>query len=98
MLGDTVREARIRKNLTQAKLAKLAGVSRRHLAALEKGANVSVNILQRVAGVLELNEIPLGDLSLHASDADRGVNVALLTDTIREARAEAERYQAILAR
>jgi transcriptional regulator with XRE-family HTH domain len=45
MLGETVREARIRKNLTQARLAKLAGVSRRHLAALEKGANVSMNIL-----------------------------------------------------
>ncbi|HEX7830447.1 MAG TPA: helix-turn-helix domain-containing protein, partial [Thermoanaerobaculia bacterium] len=66
MLGDTVREARIRKGLTQARLAKLAGVSRRHLAALEKGANVSVSILQRVAAVLELTEIPLGDLSLRA--------------------------------
>ncbi|HEX2836365.1 MAG TPA: helix-turn-helix domain-containing protein [Thermoanaerobaculia bacterium] len=98
MLGDTVREARIRKGLTQARLAKLAGVSRRHLAALEKGANVSVNILQRVAAVLELTEIPLGDLSLRAREADRSVNMPLLTDTIREARVEAERAQAILAR
>ncbi|HYC89856.1 MAG TPA: helix-turn-helix domain-containing protein [Thermoanaerobaculia bacterium] len=97
MLGETVREARIRKNLTQARLAKLAGVSRRHLAALEKGANVSVSILQRVAAVLELAEIQIGDLSLRQTD-DRGVNVALLTDTIREARAEAERAQAILVR
>ncbi len=97
MLGNTVREARIRKGLTQARLAKLADVSRRHLAALEKGANVSVNILQRVAAVLELTEITIGDLSLRAND-DRGVNVPLLTDTIREARAEAERAQAILAR
>lgn len=99
MLGDTVREARIKKGLTQAKLAKLAGVSRRHLAALEKGANVSVNILQRVAAVLDLTQIHLGDLSLHAGDPDRKtVNMPLLTDTIREARAEAERAQAILAR
>jgi transcriptional regulator with XRE-family HTH domain len=98
MLGDTVREARIRKGLTQARLAKLAGVSRRHLAALEKGANVSVSILQRVAAVLELTEIPLGDLSLRAREADRSVNMPLLTDTIREARVEAERAQAILAR
>lgn len=97
MLGETVREARIRKNLTQARLAKLAGVSRRHLAALEKGANVSINILQRVAAVLELAEIQIGDLSLRSSD-DRGVNIPLLTDTIREARADAERAQAILAR
>ncbi|HEV7241221.1 MAG TPA: helix-turn-helix domain-containing protein [Thermoanaerobaculia bacterium] len=98
MLGETVREARIRKNLTQARLAKLAGVSRRHLAALEKGANVSVNILQRVAQVLELTEIQIGDLSLRSNEADRHVNYPLLTDTIREARAEAERAQAILAR
>jgi transcriptional regulator with XRE-family HTH domain len=97
MLGNTVREARIRKGLTQARLAKLAEVSRRHLAALEKGANVSVNILQRVAAVLELTEITIGDLSLRSTD-DRNVNVPLLTDTIREARAEAERAQAILAR
>jgi transcriptional regulator with XRE-family HTH domain len=99
MLGDTVREARIRKGLTQARLAKLAGVSRRHLAALEKGANVSINILQRVATVLDLTEIHLGDLSLRAGDKDRNtVNMPLLTDTIREALAEAERSQMILTR
>ncbi|MFP5247451.1 MAG: helix-turn-helix transcriptional regulator, partial [Thermoanaerobaculia bacterium] len=98
MLGDTVREARIRKNLTQARLAKLAGVSRRHLAALEKGANVSINILQRVASVLELTEIQIGELSLRSGNHDKSVNVPLLTDTIREARAEAERAQALLAR
>jgi len=99
MLGDTVREARIRKGLTQAKLAQLAGVSRRHLAALEKGANVSINILQRVALVLDLTEIPLGEVSLRPHEQERGaVNMPLLTDTIREARAEAERAQAILAR
>lgn len=97
MLGDTVREARIRKGLTQARLAKLAGVSRRHLAALEKGANVSINILQRVANVLELNEIQLGDLSLRSTDPER-VNVPLLSDTIREALVEAERAHAILSR
>jgi transcriptional regulator with XRE-family HTH domain len=97
MLGDTVREARIRKGLTQARLAKLAGVSRRHLAALEKGANVSINILQRVANVLELNEIQLGDLSLRSADPER-VNVPLLTDTIREALVEAERAHATLSR
>lgn len=99
MLGQTVRDARMRKGLTQARLAKMAGVSRRHLAALEKGANVSVNILQRVASVLDLNEIQLGDLSLRRGEKDRAsLNVPLLTDTIREARAEAERAQAILAR
>jgi transcriptional regulator with XRE-family HTH domain len=98
MLGDTIREARIRKGLTQARLASLAGVSRRHLAALEKGANVSVSILQRVAGVLEVTEIDLGDLQVRARDDGRGINMPLLTHAIREARTDAERAQATLAR
>ena len=99
MVGDTIREARIKKGLTQAKLARLAGVSRRHLAALEKGANVSILVLNKVATVLELHEIQVGNVSLKSGEADRGgVNVPLLTDTIREARVEAERAQAILAR
>jgi transcriptional regulator with XRE-family HTH domain len=97
MLGNTVREARIRKQLTQDRLAKAAGVSRRHLASLEKGANVSVSVLQRVAAVLELTEIQLGELSLRPADRAE-VNVPLLTDAIREARAEAEKAQATLAR
>lgn len=67
MLGETVREGRVRKNLTQARLARLAGVSRRHLGALEKGANVSVSILQRVAQVLELTDIQIGGMAVHAA-------------------------------
>jgi transcriptional regulator with XRE-family HTH domain len=99
MLGQTVRDARTKKRLTQDRLAKMAGVSRRHLAALEKGANVSINIVQRVASVLELTEIPLGEVSLRPSDRDGGnVNVPLLADTIRELRVETGRTQEILAR
>lgn len=98
MLGESVREARLKKGFTQARLAKMAGVSRRHLAALEKGANVSVSILQRVAAVLELTEIPLGAISLRRAEGERPLNLPLLTDTIREALAEAERQHAILAR
>ncbi len=99
MVGDTIRESRIRKGLTQAKLARLAGVSRRHLAALEKGANVSVAVLRKVATVLELTEIHLGGLSLRSGTPELpSVNMPLLTDTIREARAEALRAETMLAR
>ncbi|MCU1347137.1 MAG: LexA repressor [Acidobacteria bacterium] len=98
MLGEIVREARIRKGLTQARLARLAGVSRRHLAALEKGANVSVAVLRKVAGVLELREIALGTLSIRPEGDGAPVNVALLTDTLREARTGARRVEAILTR
>ncbi|MEA2572577.1 MAG: Helix-turn-helix domain [Acidobacteriota bacterium] len=98
MLGQQVRETRIKKNLTQAKLARLAGVSRRHLAALEKGANVSVLVLKKVAGVLDLKDIQLGDLSIHPGDPDEStINLPLLTDSIREARAEAYRLGELLS-
>src|SRR3954447_15825618 len=100
MLGQTIRAARIKKGLTQAKLARLAGVSRRHLAALEKGANVSVLVLKKVASVLDLTEIQLGGLELRAGDSGgkNGVNVAVVADAIREARNDARRTDAVLAR
>ena len=99
MLGDVVRETRIKKGLTQAKLARLAGVSRRHLAALEKGANVSVLVLKKVASVLDLAQIQLGGLELRANEGARnGVNVAVVADAIREARTEVRRSEAVLAR
>src|SRR5205823_7937541 len=90
MLGETVRSARIKKNLTQAKLARLAGVSRRHLAALEKGANVSVLVVKKVASVLDLTDIDLGPLVLHSGkDPNAQVNMRILAETIREAHAGA---------
>lgn len=99
MLGDTVRTTRVRRGLTQAKLARLAGVSRRHLAALEKGANVSIAVLRKVANVLELNEIDLGGIAVRTTPgAETGVNVPLLADTLREARVDALRAQTLLAR
>jgi transcriptional regulator with XRE-family HTH domain len=98
MLGETVRSARIKKGLTQAKLARLAGVSRRHLAALEKGANVSVLVVKKVASVLDLTDIDLGPLVLHSGkDPNAQVNMRVLAETIREAHADAVRAQALLA-
>lgn len=98
MLGDTVRETRIKKGLTQAKLARLAGVSRRHLAALEKGANVSVAVLRKVASVLDLTEIELGGLTLRNTPDKPAVNVHLLADAIRDARATSHGVDSMLAR
>src|SRR6185436_19610490 len=99
MLGQTIRAARIKKGLTQARLARLAGVSRRHLAALEKGANVSVLVLKKVASVLDLTDIDLGDVTLHTTrPASPAINLPLLAETLHEAHTEAIRTQALLAR
>jgi transcriptional regulator with XRE-family HTH domain len=97
MLGETVRSTRIKRGLTQARLARLADVSRRHLAALEKGANVSINVLQKVASVLDLSEINLGTLTVQTPSSANPVNLSILADTIREAHADAFHAQSLLA-
>ncbi|HKS23244.1 MAG TPA: helix-turn-helix domain-containing protein [Thermoanaerobaculia bacterium] len=99
MLGQIIRAARIKKGLTQARLARLAGVSRRHLAALEKGANVSVLVLKKVAAVLELTAIDLGDVTLNVTRPSApAINLPLLAETLHEAHTGAMRTQALLAR
>jgi len=67
--GQFIRLARIERNLTQARLAELAGVSRRQLHQMERGANVSLAFLVKVAGALELTEVPIGFLTLRAATA-----------------------------
>jgi transcriptional regulator with XRE-family HTH domain len=99
MLGETVRAARHERGLTQERLARLAGVSRRHLAALEKGANVSVAVLRKVASVLQLAEITLGELTVRTDPSSlTSVNMPVLAETIREAHAGTLRAQVLLAR
>lgn len=70
MIGGTIRSARKARGWTQQQLATEAGVSRRHLIALEHGANVSIDILRKVALALDLHEIELGEVTL-MSGADR---------------------------
>jgi len=60
VLGLYIRKARLARGLTQELAAKKAGVSLRHWAALEKGRNVTVDVLANVMGALELPHVPLG--------------------------------------
>lgn len=67
-LGHTIRARRIDRKLSQEALARLAGVSRRHLALLEKDeANVSLLILIRIARALEITEVAVGGLCVRAA-------------------------------
>ncbi len=55
-IGERVREARVRSNITRKVLARLSGVSERYLALLETGqGNVSVLLLRQVAAALDLS-------------------------------------------
>jgi len=53
-LGRQVREKRLNRGLTQAKLAELAGLTRQKVIAVEKGTlSVSMLAYARVLGALE---------------------------------------------
>lgn len=59
VLGSTIRAARKARGLTQQRTAREADVSRAQLALLEKGENVSVKFILKIARFLDLREIPL---------------------------------------
>jgi transcriptional regulator with XRE-family HTH domain len=69
VLGQAVRQARHTGEMSQAQLAKLAGVSRRHIAAIERGANPSAAVLFAIIAALPSVTYHLGDfLLVHLTD------------------------------
>jgi transcriptional regulator with XRE-family HTH domain len=63
-LGNFLRLRRQERNLSQERLAEMASISRGQVALMEKGENVSLQFLVRVANALELSELPLPGLRL----------------------------------
>ncbi|MGV0430650.1 helix-turn-helix domain-containing protein [Corynebacterium sp. LaCa117] len=51
--NNMLRTTRIRKGLTQSKLAESAGVSRQTIYAAEQGADLRLSVAKRVANVLQ---------------------------------------------
>ncbi len=73
-LGVFIRVARMERGITQSQAARDAHVSRKQLMLLEKGENVSVKFLLRVARYLELKTIPL-DGNIQLVSGEPGLNV-----------------------
>jgi len=68
-LGERLRQARLRRRVSQVELAARVGVSRHTIASLEAGdAKVSLAVLTRALGVLGLD----GDLDLLAAGDEIG--------------------------
>jgi transcriptional regulator with XRE-family HTH domain len=83
-LGKRIRAAREARGLSQERLAKLCGISRRHIADIEKGSNFGVahlRILQSVLG----DALPLPELSLlpEPEQSDR-VEIAQTVEALLE--------------
>lgn len=63
-VGDQLRMAADKLGFNKNQLSKLSGVSRRHITLAFLGANISLSILKKLARVLDLSIITLGDLTL----------------------------------
>jgi transcriptional regulator with XRE-family HTH domain len=63
-LGRTIEAARRKRGVTQVGLAATCGMSRRHLASIEAGANFSVAILLDLARALPEQVLPVGEFLL----------------------------------
>jgi transcriptional regulator with XRE-family HTH domain len=80
-LGSFVRAARIARGINQKRAAQEAKVSRRQLAILENGGNVSVQFLLKVGRYLGLSNIPL-DGTVQLVSGRVGLNIAELLSAL----------------
>jgi transcriptional regulator with XRE-family HTH domain len=76
-VGAAIKETRNLRGLSIAKLAKATGVSRRHIAAMETGANVTLMILHRIMQGLHLAEVEL-DETAKVTATGEGLNPRVL--------------------
>ena len=71
MLYDRVRQARIELNVSQAQLARLAGVPRESVRTLESGGNVTLETFEKIVAHLpNLKELTLGGVNVTISGVD----------------------------
>lgn len=85
-LAATLKRAREQKRLSVAELSVRSGVSHQMIANIEKGDNVSVETLTKLARTLGVPELPVGDnLTLVIPDAELVYFVESMERMVREA-------------
>lgn len=70
MLGDQIREARLRRGLNQEDAAKLARVSRKQFWKLETGKGVTLETFRRVVTALDVPMVSLGNVEVVPGNID----------------------------
>ena len=80
-LGAFIRGARAARGINQARAAREAKISRKQLALLENGGNVSVKFLLRLARYLNLTTIPL-DGTVQLVAGQNGINIFELVQSL----------------
>lgn len=95
LLGAAIRSARITRGLTQQALAREAKVSRAQLALFEKGGNVSVKFLLKLAHFLEFPLFANLDGTAQPRSGPGGLNVFELIRSLDLVAAMVERMRVL---
>lgn len=99
MVGAQLRAAYERMGLTITQLEKLSGVSRKYISLAFEGANISLSILEKLAGALGISAIKVGALGIEMEKASlSNPDVALATTMIERGLNEAMDGVSILRR
>jgi len=76
-LGAALSALKAARGVSQQRLAKLAGVSRRHVALALSGGNITITILKKLLSALHATDIALGPLATAHGTLD-GLNPSVL--------------------
>jgi len=58
IFSNNVRKYRIERNLSQEKLAEIAGVHRTYIGSVERGErNITINVMEKICNALNMNII-----------------------------------------
>ena len=74
-VGEQLRVAAEKLQITQAEVARLAGLSRRHVSLAFRGANISLTVLKKLAKVLKLRSVALEGLDVTAGRSAADPNI-----------------------
>src|ERR1051326_5630458 len=76
-LGAALKALTEARGVSQARLARIAGVSRRHVSVALAGGNITISILKKLMRALRAESIPIGELSAVSGEL-AGVDAAVL--------------------
>jgi len=76
-LGAALKALKEARGVSQARLARIAGVSRRHVSVALAGGNITISILKKLMRALRAESIPIGELAAVSGDL-AGVDAAVL--------------------
>ncbi|HKS21197.1 MAG TPA: helix-turn-helix transcriptional regulator [Thermoanaerobaculia bacterium] len=76
-LGAALKELKEKRGVSQSRLARIAGVSRRHVSVALGGGNITILILKKLMRALRAESVPIGELTTVTGEL-AGVDAAVL--------------------